>query len=104
MPHALVHPISFVIAMAIVTYLHVVLGEMVPKNIALAGPDRAVLWLGPFMLGVIWLLKPFVVALNAIANGAVRLARLEPKDEEFLVSSEPLAEHNEIALGLPGQP
>ncbi|MBW9206957.1 hemolysin family protein [Mumia sp. zg.B17] len=80
-PHALVHPISFVIAMAIVTYLHVVLGEMVPKNIALAGPDRAVLWLGPFMLGMIWLLKPFVVALNAIANGAVRLARLEPKDE-----------------------
>ncbi|MFD1825817.1 MULTISPECIES: hemolysin family protein [Mumia] len=80
-PHSFVHPISFVIAMGIVTYLHVVLGEMVPKNIALAGPDRAVLWLGPFMLGVIMLLKPFVVALNAIANGAIRLMRLEPKDE-----------------------
>ena len=80
-PHGWVHPISFVIAMGIVTYLHVVLGEMVPKNVALAGPDRAVLWLGPFMLGVIMLLKPFVVALNAIANGAVRLVRLEPKDE-----------------------
>ncbi|KAA1422830.1 HlyC/CorC family transporter [Mumia zhuanghuii] len=80
-PHGWIHPISFVIAMTIVTYLHVVLGEMVPKNIALAGPDRAVLWLGPFMLGVIWVLKPFVVALNAIANGAIRLVRLQPKDE-----------------------
>ncbi|WP_262848461.1 hemolysin family protein [Mumia quercus] len=80
-PHAMVHPISFVIAMGIVTYLHVVLGEMVPKNVALAGPDRAVLWLGPFMVGVILVLKPFVVALNAIANTAIRLMRLEPKDE-----------------------
>ncbi|KHL18038.1 CBS domain containing-hemolysin-like protein [Mumia flava] len=80
-PHGLVHPFAFVVAMGIVTYLHVVLGEMVPKNVALAGPERVVLWLGPFMLAVIWLLRPFVVALNAIANGAVRLVRLEPKDE-----------------------
>src|SRR5215208_2053523 len=37
-PEGLVHPISFVIAMTIVVFLHVVLGEMVPKNLALVGP------------------------------------------------------------------
>ena len=50
-PHDLVHPISFVIALAVVVFLHVVLGEMVPKNIAIAGPDRAAVVLGPPMLG-----------------------------------------------------
>ena len=50
-PTSLLHPVAFAIAMSIVVYLHVVLGEMVPKNIALAGPDRAALVLGPPMLG-----------------------------------------------------
>ena len=47
MPESFLHPIAFTVAMAIVVYLHVVLGEMIPKNIALAGPDRAALVLGP---------------------------------------------------------
>lgn len=80
-PDALVHPISFAIALTLVVFLHVVYGEMVPKNIALAAPDRAALILGPFMLGVIAVLKPLVVSLNAIANAAVRLVGIEPKDE-----------------------
>jgi len=80
-PPGLVHPISFAIALTLVVFLHVVYGEMVPKNLALAAPDRASLVLGPFMLGVIALLKPVVFALNGIANGAVRLVGIEPKDE-----------------------
>lgn len=80
-PDALVHPISFVIALTLVVFLHVVYGEMVPKNLALAAPDRASLILGPFMLGVIAIFKPVVVTLNAIANTAVRLMGVEPKDE-----------------------
>jgi len=80
-PHGLVHPISFVIALAVVVSLHVVLGEMVPKNIAIAGPDRAALVLGPPMLGVVTVLRPVIVALNAIANGTLRLLKVEPKDE-----------------------
>jgi len=79
--HGLVHPISFAIALTLVVFLHVVYGEMVPKNIALAAPDRAALILGPFMLGVIAVLKPLVVSLNWIANAAVRLVGIEPKDE-----------------------
>ncbi|HTW14086.1 MAG TPA: hemolysin family protein [Nocardioides sp.] len=80
-PHGLVHPISFVIALVVVVFLHVVLGEMVPKNIAIAGPDRAALVLGPPMLGVVTVLRPVIVALNAIANGTLRLLKVEPKDE-----------------------
>lgn len=80
-PHALVHPISFAIALSFVVFLHVVYGEMVPKNLALAAPDRASLILGPFMLAVIAVLKPVVVSLNAIANTAVRIVGIEPKDE-----------------------
>ena len=43
LPEALVHPVAVAIALLIVGGLHVVLGEMVPKNIALAGPDRSAL-------------------------------------------------------------
>ncbi|WP_152360345.1 hemolysin family protein [Microlunatus speluncae] len=80
-PEFLVHPIALVLATLLIVWCHVVLGEMVPKNVALAGPERAALALGPFMLVVIFLLKPAVVGLNGIANGAVRLLRVQPKDE-----------------------
>lgn len=88
----LVHPISFILAMTIVVFAHVVLGEMVPKNLALVGPDRAALILGPFMLGVVAVLKPFVIVLNSIANVLVRLFRVEPKDEVASTFS-----HDEVA-------
>ena len=80
-PDQLLHPIAFVIALALVVYLHVVLGEMVPKNIALAGPERAALILGPPMMLVVTVLKPLVVLLNAIANGLLRLVGVQPKNE-----------------------
>ncbi len=91
-PEALVHPIAFMIALSFVVFLHVVYGEMVPKNIALASPDRAALILGPFMLGVVFLLKPLVVALNVTANGFLKLMRIEPKDEVASTYS-----HDEVA-------
>ena len=80
-PDAWLHPVSFVVAMSIVVYLHVVLGEMVPKNIALAGPDKSALVLGPPMVLVVTLLRPLIVVLNAIANATLRMLRVEPKDE-----------------------
>ena len=80
-PENLLHPVSFVVAMTIVVYLHVVMGEMVPKNIALAGPDRAALVLGPPMMAVVTVLRPVIAVLNLVANGVLRLLRVEPKDE-----------------------
>jgi len=80
-PEGLLHPVAFVLALLVVVALHVVLGEMVPKNIAIAGPDRAALVLGPPMLGVVTVLRPLIVALNAVANATLRLLRVEPQEE-----------------------
>jgi CBS domain containing-hemolysin-like protein len=74
-------PIAFVLALAVVVILHVVFGEVVPKNIALAGPDRVALLLCPPLVLVVRTLRPVVVALNAIANISLRVARVIPKDE-----------------------
>ncbi|MDO9495990.1 MAG: hemolysin family protein [Nocardioides sp.] len=80
-PDEALHPVAFVVALLVVVALHVVLGEMVPKNIALAGPDRAALVLGPPLVGVVTILRPVIVGLNAIANGTLRLVNVERRDE-----------------------
>ncbi len=80
-PHGLLHPIAFAIALTVVVFLHVVLGEMVPKNIALAGPERSAIVLGPPLLAIVTVLRPLIVALNALANAVLRLLKVEPKDE-----------------------
>ncbi len=81
LPEAAAHPVAFVLALALVVYLHVVLGEMVPKNLAVAGPDRAVLWFGPPLVWVARVLRPVVMALNRMANQILRQLGVEPKDE-----------------------
>lgn len=80
-PEGFVHPVAFVIALTVVVFLHVVLGEMVPKNIALAGPERSALLLGPALVAVATPLRPIIGALNATANATLRLLKVEPKDE-----------------------
>jgi CBS domain containing-hemolysin-like protein len=80
-PESLVHPFAFAIALGLIGYLHVVLGEMVPKNLALAGPDRAALALAPPLAIVVRVLHPFIALLNWIANRVLRLAGVTPKDE-----------------------
>jgi CBS domain containing-hemolysin-like protein len=81
LPEGLLHPIAFAIALTIVVALHVVLGEMVPKNISIAGPERAALVLGPALAAIVVVLRPLVVSLNAVANGLLRLLRVAPADE-----------------------
>ncbi len=81
LPEAAVSGVSFAIALLIVTYLHVVLGEMVPKNISFSVPDKAVLILAPPLVFVSKVISPIIRALNAIANGILRLTRVEPKAE-----------------------
>lgn len=75
------HPIAFVVALAVVVFLHVVLGEMVPKNLAVSGPDRAVLLFGPPLVWVARVVRPVIWALNWLANHVLRLFGVEPKDE-----------------------
>ncbi|GAA5039249.1 hemolysin family protein [Microbacterium fluvii] len=76
-----VDTVAFVITLLLVSYLHVVFGEMVPKNLAFSLPDRAVLMLATPLVWVSKLFHPVIVTLNWIANHIVRLFRVEPKDE-----------------------
>jgi CBS domain containing-hemolysin-like protein len=81
LPAALLHPLAFLISLSIVVYLHMVLGEMVPKNIALAGPERSALLLGPPLAALVAVLRPVIWLLNAIANLVLRLIGVRPREE-----------------------
>ena len=81
-PEFLIHPIALVIALVIVTFLHMVIGEMVPKNISIAQPAAAALLLGPVLRVFVIVLRPFIWLMNATANLVVRhVLRAVPKDE-----------------------
>ena len=81
LPEAAVDVVAFIVALLIVSYLHVVFGDMVPKNLAFSLPDRAVLMLAPPLVAVSKAFYPIIVALNWTANHVLRLFRVEPKDE-----------------------
>jgi CBS domain containing-hemolysin-like protein len=81
LPEEAIGTIGFVITLLLVSYLHVVFGEMVPKNLSFSVPDRAVLLLAPPLVFVATVFRPIIVALNATANGVLRLFRVEPKSE-----------------------
>jgi CBS domain containing-hemolysin-like protein len=74
------HPVAFVLALGVVVCAHTVVGEMVPKNLTLAGPERAVLWLGPPMYGFCVATKPVLVAMRSAARLILRLWRIEATD------------------------
>jgi CBS domain containing-hemolysin-like protein len=81
-PDAVVHPIAFVIALLAVTVLHIVIGEMVPKNIAIAGPERTAIWLVPPLVWFAKIARPVIALLNWIANHVLKLLGVQPKDEK----------------------
>jgi CBS domain containing-hemolysin-like protein len=83
LPSGALHTVSLVISLAIVVFLHMVLGEMAPKNLAISEPERTALWLAiPFRLFAN-LLRPIVHLLNLLANAGLRLMNVEPQDEIF---------------------
>ncbi|GHH75879.1 membrane protein [Streptomyces sulfonofaciens] len=91
LPEGLVHPLGYVIALVLVVFLHLVIGEMVPKNLAMADPERTALRLSPGLVAFARLCRPVTVALGACARGVLVLFRVEPKDEvEAVFTSEQL--------------
>lgn len=81
LPAAVLHPLAFAVSLAIVVVAHILLGEMVPKNIAIAGPERAAIWLVPPFLVFTTAMRPLISLFNTLANGVLRLVRIEPRDE-----------------------
>ncbi|MDJ1132426.1 hemolysin family protein [Streptomyces iconiensis] len=122
LPGALVHPAGYVFALAVVVFFHLVIGEMVPKNLAMAAPERTALWLSPGLVAFARVTRPVTAALGSCANLVLRAFRVEPKDEvEAVFTSEQLnrlvddsrqagllghAEHERLAdaLGLGSRP
>jgi CBS domain containing-hemolysin-like protein len=76
LPEGLAHPVAFVLALLVVVSAHILIGEMVPKNLALAAPDRAALWLVPPLLMFARVTRPLLVVINALSSLVLRLLRL----------------------------
>jgi CBS domain containing-hemolysin-like protein len=72
---------SGIAAVALATILSMIVGELVPKNFALAIPQRTAQIVMPFQTGFTAVFRPVVVALNASANGVLRALRIEPREE-----------------------
>ena len=72
---------AFVVALLVVTFLHVTFGEMIPKNAAVSFADRAVMLLAQPLVWLSRLLHPIIVSLNWAANLVLRAFGIEPKDE-----------------------
>ncbi|MDH3755531.1 MAG: hemolysin family protein [Acidimicrobiia bacterium] len=86
------HTVGFLVALSIITYLHVVFGEMIPKALALSTPEGTSLRVNPVMRTFSVLFRPAVAFLNWIALSLMRVLRIpEPDETRSLHSSEELA-------------
>lgn len=104
-PSALRHSLAFAIALAVVVFLHMVIGEMAPKSWAITHPEESALLLARPFRAFALVFRPFIRLLNALANAVVRLCGVQPQDELAQVHSpadlvmliEESAEHGAIA-------
>src|SRR5690606_34697851 len=78
---AVYRPIAAVIGIAMATILSMILGELVPKNFALALPRQTAKIVMPFQVAFTTVFRPAVVALNGSANAVIRAFGIEPKEE-----------------------
>ncbi|WP_166356002.1 hemolysin family protein [Phytoactinopolyspora limicola] len=81
LPDSAVRVVALIIALAIVTYVHVVVGEMAPKSWAITHPERSAMLLAPAFRAFTWLVRWLLLALNALTNVLVRMVRVQPRDE-----------------------
>ena len=86
------HTVASVIAIAVLTYVHIVLGEMVPKTLALQGATRTALWVSPLIEALQKPVLPLVLGLNGIRNAVLRAVGVSPAaaDEERYHTTEEL--------------
>jgi CBS domain containing-hemolysin-like protein len=73
--------VGFVLALVIVTFIHLVVGEMAPKSWAIAHPEKSATLLALPMRAFMWVFRPLLKALNTGANALVRMVGVEPADQ-----------------------
>ncbi|MFC4852172.1 hemolysin family protein [Actinophytocola glycyrrhizae] len=81
LPEVTADVLAFVLALIVVTFVHLVVGEMAPKSWAIAHPERSATLLAIPMRGFMWLTRPVLVALNGAANWCLRRFGVEAVDE-----------------------
>ncbi len=92
-PAPVLHTVAALVSLALVVTLHVLLGEMVPKNIAIAGPERTAMLLIPVYLVYVRVARPFIAFYNWCAAVVMRMVGITPKDElDITVSTVELSE------------
>lgn len=83
-----IHSISFIISFTFITLLHVVLGELVPKSVAIATPEKSVLFIAK-PLHAFWVIfKPFIAVFDFLAGGILKLIGIRPAGENEIAHSE----------------
>ncbi|SEC00683.1 hemolysin family protein [Streptomyces sp. TLI_105] len=81
LPTGLSYAVSFAVAMIIVVFLHMVVGEMAPKSWAIAHPERSAMLLTPPFRALVKAVRPLIRLLNKVSNALVRMCRVQPRDE-----------------------
>ncbi|MER6783703.1 hemolysin family protein [Streptomyces sp. NPDC000658] len=81
LPSALSYGVAFAVAMIVVVFLHMVVGEMAPKSWAIAHPERSAMLLSPLFRALVNAVRPLIRVLNAMSNALVRLCRVTPRGE-----------------------
>ncbi|GGK18577.1 membrane protein [Pilimelia terevasa] len=105
LPADAAYAVAFVLAVALVGFLHVVVGEMAPKSWAITRPETAAQLLAPAFAAFTALARPFLAALNALANACLRAVKVQPQDtlaqvhspEQLRMLLETSREHGTIA-------
>ncbi len=80
-PEGVSVPVAAVIGVAVATIFSMIIGELVPKNFALAIPRQTAKLVMPFQVAFTTVFRPAIVVLNGSANGVLRSVGIEPKEE-----------------------
>jgi CBS domain containing-hemolysin-like protein len=88
LPESISHAIAFPLAFGIVSFMHVVFGELAPKTVAIQSPEATSLFVAPFMKFFYYLLFPGIVLFNGTANAFTRMFGYPPASESDEIHSE----------------
>lgn len=90
--YAAAHTVGFVVALSLITFMHVVFGEMIPKALALQTPEAISVRVNPLMRVFGFVFRPLIAALNFLALSLMRLLRIrEPGRDALLYTSRELS-------------